>query len=86
MVCAMNRFGQDVVVRGNASDAREAFVFDVCRHAAGGFILYIEYSGDKRDGVTGAGIWPTIEKAKEIAQETASRLLTGAIVTWKNSN
>jgi hypothetical protein len=28
------------------------------------------------------GVWPSVEKAKQIAQEIANRLLRGAIVSW----
>jgi len=31
---------------------------------------------------TGAGIWPTVEKAREIAEATARHLLSGAVVIW----
>jgi hypothetical protein len=45
-----------------------------------GFLLTIKFSGDGRDNTTGAGVWPTIEKAKQVEEETASKLLHGAVV------
>jgi hypothetical protein len=39
-------------------------------------MLSIRYSGDKAHNVTGAGVWPSIEKAKEVTEKSA-RLLHG---------
>jgi hypothetical protein len=70
-------------VRGKASDDRESFEFTVEPFVTGGFLLFIRYSGDVDHNVTGAGVWPTVEKAKEIAEQTAGRLLHGAMVIWQ---
>jgi hypothetical protein len=75
-----------VILRGYAVDADETFAFTIEPFVTGGFTPYISFSGDGRKNTTGAGIWPTIEKAKEIAQATATRLLHGAIIAWDNSN
>jgi hypothetical protein len=61
-----------VRIGGEASDSTESFAFTIEAHAAGGYMLSIKFSGDDRDGMTGAGIWPSIEKAKEIAQGYAT--------------
>jgi len=69
-----------VIVTGKATDDRETFVFTVEPFVSGGFLLSIRYAGDGAANVTGAGVWLTIEKAKEIAEKTARRLLHGAAV------
>ena len=47
-------------------------------------MLYIRSSGDCHQNLTGAGVWQTIEKAKQVAEETATRLLNGAAVFWES--
>ncbi len=71
------------MIRGEANDAREKFEFTVTPYVAGGFLLTIRYSGDGTPNTTGGGVWPTVEKAQQIAQETAQKLLHGATVNWK---
>jgi hypothetical protein len=71
------------MVRGEAKDSRERFEFTVAPYVVGGFLLTIRYSGDGTPNTTGAGVWPTVEKAKQIAEETARKLLHGATVTWQ---
>jgi hypothetical protein len=56
---------------GRARDNREPFEFTVEPFVTGGFLLSIRYSGDGTANITGAGVWPTAEKAKQIAEETA---------------
>jgi hypothetical protein len=48
------------------------FVFTVEPFVSGGYFLSIRYAGDGSTNVTGAGVWPSIEKAKQIAEETTS--------------
>ena len=74
------------MVRGEAKDSREKFEFTISPFATGGFLLTIRYSGDGTSNITGGGVWQTIEKAKQIAEETAKRLLHEAMVTWKAEN
>ena len=75
------------VVTGQASDNRETFEFTIEPYVSGGFMLSIRDRGDGSSNITGAGVWPTVEKAKQIAEETAQRLLHGATVTWQaNTN
>jgi hypothetical protein len=50
---------------------------------SGGFLLSIRYTGDGATNVTGAGVWPSIEKAKQVAEKTAAKLLHGAAVSWR---
>lgn len=71
------------MVRGQAKDSREKFEFTVTPYVGGGFLLTIRYSGDGTTNTTGAGVWPTIEKAKQIAEETTRKLLHEAMVTWE---
>ncbi len=72
------------MVREEASDAREKFEFTITPFVSGGFLLSIHFCGDGRSNITGAGVWPTIEKAKQIALETSHRLLNGATVEWQD--
>jgi hypothetical protein len=72
-----------VIITGKAQDDRETFVFTVEPFVSGGFLLSIQYPGDGSTSVTGAGVWPSVEKAKQIAEETAGRLLHGAVVDWQ---
>jgi hypothetical protein len=69
-------------VSGTAHDDRETFEFTIEPFVSGGFLLTIRYSGDQRSNITGAGVWPSVEKAKTVAEETAARLLHGADVAW----
>jgi hypothetical protein len=77
--------GNRVLITGEAKDEKELFEFKIEPFVTSGFLLSIRYSGDRRDGLTGAGVWPTIEKAKQVAQETATKLLHGATVKWQES-
>jgi hypothetical protein len=71
------------VVRGDAKDNFETFEFTVKPFVGGGFLLSIRYCGDGTDNITGAGVWPTVDKAEQVAEETARRLLHGATVSWQ---
>jgi hypothetical protein len=71
------------LVRGTARDDREVFQFTIEDFVGGGFRLDIDFRGDGRGNVTGAGVWPSVEKAKQVAEETARRLLQGASVKWE---
>jgi len=74
------------MIKGEAKDSREKFEFTITPFIPGGFTVYIRYSGDGSQNITGAGVWPTIEKAKEIAQETATKLLNGAVIHWQEDS
>jgi hypothetical protein len=74
----------EILAKGRAQDSRELFEFTIEPFVTGGFMLSIKYSGDCHHNITGAGVWPTIEKAKQIAQETSIRLLNGAAITWND--
>ena len=71
------------MIKGQAADDRERFEFTVEPFVTGGFMLSIRYSGDGAHNVTGAGVWPSVEKAKDVAEQSARRLLNGATVTWQ---
>jgi len=78
------RFGMSkVLITGRAQDNRETFVFTVDPFVSGSFLLSIRYAGDGAANVTGAGVWPSIEKAKQVAEEIAGKLLHGAAVSWQ---
>lgn len=74
------------VIKGEAKDDRERFEFTIEPFVSGGFLLTIRYSGDCHHNITGAGVWPNIEKAKQIAQETAAMLLHGATIEWQDNS
>ena len=60
----------------------EKFDFRIEPYVAGGYLLTIRLSGNGRSNIIGAGVWPTLEKAKSIAEATAARLVLGARVRW----
>ncbi len=72
-----------MIVWGRAHDHSELFEFTIEPFVSGGFQLDIRYSGDCHHNITGAGIWPSMKKAQEVAEETARRLLHGATVNWE---
>jgi hypothetical protein len=74
------------MITGYAKDGKELFEFAIEPFVRPGFLLSIRYSGDCHHNIAGAGVWPTVEKAKQIAQETATRLLHGAIVSWNEDS
>lgn len=70
------------MIKGEAKDDRELFEFAIEPFVTTGFLLTIRYTGDGEHNIVGAGVWPSIEKAKEIAQATATKLLHGAVISW----
>jgi hypothetical protein len=70
-----------MVQTGIATGNGETFKFTIST-VPSGFRLDNSYSGACHENTTGAGIWPTVEKAREIAEATARHLLGGAIVIW----
>ncbi len=74
------------MMKGEAREHSELFQFTIEPLVNGGFMLSIQCSGDCHHNITGAGVWPNLEKAKQIAQETASRLLHGASVVWQENS
>jgi len=74
------------LAKGKARDDRELFEFTIEPFVTGEFMLSIRYSGDCHHNITGAGVWPSIDKAKEIAEATARQVLHGAPVTWEASS
>ena len=74
--------GAKTIITGEANDENEHFEFAIAPYVTGGFVLSIRYGGDCHNNITGAGVWPRVEKAKQVAQETAAKLLHGAAVSW----
>ncbi len=72
-----------MIQTGIATGNGETFLFTISAVSTGGFRLDNRYSGACHQNITGAGVWPTVEKAREIAETTARHLLGGACVTWK---
>jgi hypothetical protein len=66
------------MITGEAKDDRELFEFTIEPFVTTGYLLSIRYSGDCHHNITGAGVWPSVEKAKQIAQATATKLLHGS--------
>jgi hypothetical protein len=71
-----------MVQTGTATGKGETFTFTITALASGGFRLDNQYLGTCHENITGAGVWPTIEKAREIAETTARHPLAGANVVW----
>ena len=71
------------MIVGEARNDHERFEFTIEPFVTTGYLLTIRYSGDGDHNITGAGVWPPIEKAKQIAQGTAFKLLHGANVSWQ---
>jgi len=63
---------------GIATGNGETFEFTISPLPTGGFRLDNRYSGTCHENITGAGLWPTVEKARQIAETTAHRLLGGS--------
>ena len=75
-----------MIVHGKAADTENTIAFSIQPHATGGYILYVQFSGAGAGEGSDARVWPTISKAKEIAEATARRLLKGVYVSWEVSN
>ena len=71
-----------VLLTGHVSRGSEAFEFKIGEWCDGiGLMMRHTGYGDPRE--TGAGIWPSIDKAKQIAEETAKKLLdSDCTITW----
>ena len=67
---------------GKAFGNNETFEFTITAVTKGEFRLDIRYSGDGEHNVTGAGIWPSIQKAQEVAATIAQKRLSGATIAW----
>ncbi len=61
---------------GIASGNGETFEFTVTPVTNGEFRLDIRYSGDGEHNITGAGIWPSVQKAREVAETIAQKRLS----------
>jgi hypothetical protein len=72
---------------GHAETQSGAFDFKI-GNWSDGIGLMVRDTGAGEKGFNGAGIWPTVEKAKQIADQTVKRLLDPncAIVWTENSN
>jgi len=71
-----------VLMKGHAEWGGEAFDFRIGPWSRG-IGLVMRHTGYGSPKETGAGIWPTVEKAQEIADQTVKRLLNqGCRVTW----
>ena len=75
-----------VRMTGHAEFGAEAFDFklgDWCD----GIGIIVRHTGYGEPRETGAGIWPTLDKAKEIADQMVKRLLSRECsITWKEES
>ncbi|QHN04020.1 hypothetical protein FTO74_12035 [Granulicella sp. WH15] len=71
-----------VLMTGHAETSLGAFDFKVGNWNDGiGLMVRDTGAGDR--GFNGAGIWPTVEKAQQIADQTAKRLLDpNCAIVW----
>lgn len=67
---------------GIASGNSETFEFTITTLSGGTFRLDIKYHGGGDRNTTGAGIWPTMKKAQEVAEIIAQKQLSGAQISW----
>ena len=65
---------------GIASGNTESFEFTISTASSGKYRLDVRYSGDGDHNVTGAGIWASVRKAREVAEQIAAKSLEGAHV------
>jgi hypothetical protein len=71
-----------VLMTGHAETLSGAFDFKLGLRADG-IGLMIRDTGAGDNSFNGAGIWPTIDKAKQIADQTIKRLLDpDSIIVW----
>jgi hypothetical protein len=76
-----------VLITGHAQLGSEAFDFEIGPWS-GGVGLMMRHTGYGDPKLTGGGIWPSVEKAKQVADQTVKRLLgpTSAIVWTETSS
>lgn len=73
---------QNIILTGHAEWQGERFDFQIGPWCDG-IGLMMRHSGFGNPKETGAGIWPDVEKAKSIADETVKRLLSPSCsITW----
>jgi hypothetical protein len=74
-----------VMLTGHAEWQGERFDFKIGEWA-GGIGLMMRRTGHGSTKETGAGIWPTVEKAQAIADQTVKRLLSPeCAISWMHS-
>lgn len=71
-----------VQLDGIALNDSGQFRFRIESTGDSGFQLSIQFCEEDRYS-TAAGVWPSIEKAKSVAEITARKLLCGATVNWQ---
>lgn len=75
-----------VLVTGRAEWGAEAFEFKIGPWA-GDIGLIMRHTGNSAPSETGAGIWPSIEKAQQIADQTVKRLLDPSCsIVWSTKS
>jgi hypothetical protein len=75
-----------VLLTGRAEWQSEAFDFKIGEWV-GGIGLMMRHTGYGEPKETGAGIWPTIDKAREVADQTVKRLLHPSChIVWADTS
>jgi hypothetical protein len=75
-----------VLMTGHAESQSGTFDFKVGEWA-GGIGLMMRDTGAGDSAFNGAGIWPTVEKAQQIADQTAKRLVgPDCTIVWIESS
>jgi hypothetical protein len=71
---------------GTARDDLAEFEFKIVPQPDSGFLLLVHFDADGRGSISGGGKWPTIERAKQAAEESASKVLEdGVKVEWREN-
>ena len=75
-----------VLLTGRAEWKSEAFDFKIGEWV-GGIGLMMRHTGYGEPKETGAGIWPSVEKAQAIADQTVKRLLSpDCSINWTSTS
>jgi hypothetical protein len=75
-----------IIITGHAEWNGEVFDFKV-GDWAGGIGLLMRRTGSGSSIETGAGIWPSVEKAQAIADQTVKRLLSpDCSINWTSTS
>jgi len=70
-----------VAIKGEAKGDKRELEFSIEPCFSGGFLLSVLHKSG-RSSAFALGVWPNVEKAKEIAQTNATNLLPGAEIKW----
>jgi hypothetical protein len=72
------------VATGTACYDVAEFEFKIVPRGDAGFLLLVHFDADGRASLSDGGVWPTVERAKHAAEESASKVLGEVKVEWRN--